>query len=284
MTTSAPAPAHTAPPKLVATDLDGTLLRSDGTVSGRTAAALVAAEAAGIRLVLVTGRPPRSLPVLHEDIGRHFAITANGAAVYAPDGTAVRLSPFPEAPLAALVARVRAAVPGVSFALEYERDFGHEPGYPAWSYGEPAVELIGTAEELLARSAGRPVFKILARHPELSLRDFHVRARSAAGTGAETTHSTGLALVEFSAPGVTKASALMAWSAGLGLRPEDIAAFGDMPNDLPMLGVVGRPYAMANADPEVKRAARFHTASNDEDGVARVLEQFVAARTRRRPA
>lgn len=271
MTTSAPATA----PKLVATDLDGTLLRGDGTVSGRTAAALVAAEEAGIRLVLVTGRPPRSLPVLHDGIGRHFAITANGAAVYAPDGTTVRLSPFSAQPLAALVARVRAAVPGVSFAFEYEKDFGHEQAYPSWSYGESSVELIGDADELLARNPDRPVFKVLAHHPALSLRDLHARARHSAGADAETTHSTGLALVEFSAPGVTKASALTAWSAGLGLGPEDIAAFGDMPNDLPMLGVVGRPYAMANADPEVRRAARFHTASNDEDGVARVLEEFV---------
>ncbi|WP_413760059.1 HAD family hydrolase [Streptomyces sp. MMBL 11-3] len=275
MTTSAPADAPSGAPKLVATDLDGTLLRSDGTLSARTAAALTAAEAAGIRLALVTGRPPRSLGVLHADIGHHFAITANGAAVYAPDGTPVRLSPFPAPPLAALVARVRAAVPGVSFAFEYERDFGHEPDYPAWSYGESSVELIGTAEELLDRAAGRQVFKVLAHHPELSLRDFHARARTAAGADAETTHSTGLALVEFSAPGVTKASALTAWSAGLGLGRDDIAAFGDMPNDLPMLGAVGRPYAVANADPEVRRAARFHTASNDEDGVARVLEQFV---------
>ncbi|MFF5002386.1 HAD family hydrolase [Streptomyces phaeochromogenes] len=282
-TTPDPAPAPATPPKLVATDLDGTLMRSDGTLSGRTADALAAAEAAGIRLALVTGRPPRGLPALHRDIGRHFAVTANGAAVYAPDGTPVRLSPFPAASVAPLVARVRAAVPGVSFAFEYETVFGHEPAYPAWSYGESEVELIGSAEELLAKDPDRPVLKILAHHPTLSLRDFHTRAHVSAGTDAETTHSTGLALVEFSAPGVTKASALTAWSAGLGIRPDDIAAFGDMPNDLPMLRAVGRSYAMANADPSVRRAARFHTASNDEDGVARVLEQFVAL-ARRQPA
>ncbi|MCX4903291.1 HAD family hydrolase [Streptomyces sp. NBC_00878] len=282
-TTPAPASSPATPPKLVATDLDGTLLRSDGTLSRRTADALAAAEAVGIRLALVTGRPPRSLPSLHRDIGQHFAVTANGAAVYAPDGTPVRLSPFPIASVAPLVTRVRAAVPGVSFAFEYETVFGHEPAYPAWSYGESAVEPIGSAEELLARASALPVFKILAHHPTLPLRDFHEQARLSAGAGAETTHSTGLSLVEFSAPGITKASALTAWSAQLGLRPEDIAAFGDMPNDLPMLRAVGRSYAMANADPEVRQAARFHTASNDEDGVARVLEQFVGL-ARHQPA
>ncbi|GGX83713.1 HAD family hydrolase [Streptomyces fructofermentans] len=281
--TTTPLPALAGPPGLVATDLDGTLLRSDGTLSRRTADALAAAEAAGIRLVLVTGRPPRSLPSLHSGIGRYFAITANGAAVYAPDGTAVRLSPFPADSVAGLVSRVRAAVPGVTFAFEYASAFGHEPGYPAWSYGESAVEPVGTADQLLARSPGRPVFKVLAHHPDLGLHDFHARASLGAGTDAETTHSTGLALVEFSAPGVTKASALTAWSAGLGIHPDDIAAFGDMPNDLPMLRAVGRSYAMANADPEVRAAARFHAPGNDEDGVARVLEHFVR-RTGRLPA
>jgi hypothetical protein len=51
-----------------------------------------------------------------------------------------------------------------------------------------------------------------------------------------------------------------------------------------MLRAVGRPYAMANADPEVKKAARYHTTSNDEDGVAQVLEQFIGLAHRRQPA
>jgi hypothetical protein len=94
-------------PKLIATDLDGTLLRSDGTLSDRTRAALAAAERAGIRVVLVTGRPPRSVPELLATIGPHFVIAANGAAVYAPDGTLAHVSPI--RPLAAtrLITRVR---------------------------------------------------------------------------------------------------------------------------------------------------------------------------------
>ncbi|MGW0912619.1 HAD family hydrolase [Streptomyces sp. NPDC002784] len=272
-----PAPPLAAPPRLIATDLDGTLLRGDGTLSPRTKAALAAVEQAGIRVVLVTGRPSRSVHVLLETIGPHYVIAANGAAVHAPDGTLEHLSPIPPPAAAQLVARVRAAVPGVSFSVEYDQDFGHEPDYPSWSYGEGAVELVGTAEALVTRTPARPLLKILAHHPALPLDDFYARALHAAGTSAETTHSTGLSLVEFSASGVTKASTLIEWSGRLGIASDEIAAFGDMPNDLPMLTAVGRSYAVANAHPEVLATARHRTSSNDEDGVARILEGFIDA-------
>lgn len=265
------------PPRLIATDLDGTLLRSDGTLSPRTRAALAVVEQAGIRVVLVTGRPSRSVPALLETIGPHYVIAANGAAVHAPDGSLAHVSPIPPLAATQLVARVRAAVPGVAFSVEYDRDFGHEPAYPTWSFGDGAVELVATAEALVSRTPARPLLKILAHHPTLPLDDFYEQALRAAGPGAETTHSTGLSLVEFSAPGVTKATTLIDWSARLGIRGHEIAAFGDMPNDLPMLTAVGHSYAMANAHPDVLNAARHRTSSNDEDGVAEVLEGFADA-------
>lgn len=269
------------PPKLIATDLDGTLLRGDGTLSDRTRAALAAVEQAGIRVVLVTGRPSRCVPALLEDIGPYAVITANGAAVHTSDGTPARVWPIRPLAAARLVARVRKAVPGVSFAVEYDRDFGHEPAYPSWSFGEEALELVGAAEGLLTRTPGRPVLKILAHHPTLPLDDFYEQARRTAGPNAETTHSTGLSLVEFSAPRVTKATTLLAWSGALGIGTHEIAAFGDMPNDLPMLTAVTHSYAMANAHPDVLAAARHRAPSNDEDGVAQVLEQFVETLVRR---
>ncbi|MFI0225468.1 HAD family hydrolase [Streptomyces lydicus] len=264
-------------PKLVATDLDGTLLRSNGSLSERTRSALEAAKEAGIRIALVTGRPPRCVPALMESIGRHFVIAANGAALYAPDGTAMQISPMRSDAATELVARLRGAVPGVSFAVEYETAYGREPDYPSWSFGKDAVELIGPAEDLLTPAPGRHVLKLLAHHPTLPLDVFYEQARRSAGSSAETTHSTGLSLVEFSAPGVTKAAMLLAWSGGLGIGTDEIAAFGDMPNDLPMLRAVGASYAMANAHPDVVRTARCRTPSNDEDGVAQALERFVAA-------
>ncbi|TDC08991.1 HAD family phosphatase, partial [Streptomyces sp. 8K308] len=271
--------------KLIASDLDGTLLRGDGTPSRRTRAALAAAERVGIRVVLVTGRPPRSVPALLEMVGPYAVIAANGAATHAADGSLAGVSQIPPSTAAQLVARVREALPGVSFAVEYDSGFGREPHYPTWSFGEETVELVGAADELLTSAPGRRALKILAHHPTLPLRDFYERALRAVGTSAETTRSTGLSLVEFSAPGVTKATTLITWSGLLGIAGHEIAAFGDMPNDLPMLAAVGDSYAMANAHPDVLTAARHRAPSNDEDGVAQVLEGFVAAALgRHRPA
>lgn len=116
-------------PKLVATDLDGTLLRSNGSLSERTRSALEAAKEADIRIAHVTGRPPRCVLALTESIRPHFVNAANGAALYAPDGTAMQISPMRSDAATELVARLRGAVPGVSFAVEYETAYGHEPDY-----------------------------------------------------------------------------------------------------------------------------------------------------------
>ena len=93
----------------------------------------------------------------------------------------------------------------------------------------------------------------------------------------EVTHSTvGPALLELSAAGVSKATTLARLCAELGVDAADVVAFGDMPNDLPMLAWAGTAYAVANAHPSVLAAVERRAASNDEDGVAQVLEQLFA--------
>ncbi|MEU9348420.1 HAD hydrolase family protein [Streptomyces sp. NPDC048278] len=177
--------------------------------------------------------------------------------------------------------RVRAAVPGVSFAFKYREAPGHEPTHPDRPFEGKAAELLGPAEEILAPVPGNPQVKILAHHPTLPPADVYRQARHAAGPSAQTTHSTRLSLVEFSAPHVTKATTLLAWSGRQGIAVDEIAAFGDMPNDLPMLRAVGHSYAMSNGHPDVLAAARHRAPSNDEDDVARVREGFTSARAHR---
>jgi hypothetical protein len=113
--TTTPTPTPASPPhprpKLVATDLDGTLLHSDGSLSQRTRAALTAASKAGIRIALVTGRPPRCVPARLETIGRHYVIAANGAALYAPDATTIHISPIRSDTATELVTRLLAFNP-----------------------------------------------------------------------------------------------------------------------------------------------------------------------------
>ncbi len=286
MTTSAaaphPEPAHPRP-RLVATDLDGTLLRDDKSVSPRTVAALAAAEEAGIEVFFVTGRPARWMDVVSDHVHGHgLAICGNGAAVVDLHGGPgrhrfVKLRPMERESALDVVDVLRAAVPGTTFAVERTGGLGYEPAYPPL-HMDPAL-VTAPAEKLLAEDsdlADQPILKLLAHHGELSPDDFLTHARAAVGPRAEVTRSSPTALLEISAPGVSKASTLALCCEERGIRPEEVVAFGDMPNDVEMLSWAGRGYAMANAHPDVITAAYGRTVANNDDGVAVIVEQLVA--------
>jgi hydroxymethylpyrimidine pyrophosphatase-like HAD family hydrolase len=264
--------------KLVASDLDGTLLRPDNTVSERTRQAIAAARQAGLTLVLVTGRPPRSLAPIAADIGLGgIAICANGAVVWDLDaGTVLDTSPLAAEAAVAMVRGLRQAIPGALFAVELERGFGREAG---WADGTllPAPDALeADALELVTG----PVVKLLLRHPTLPHAEVARRARDTVGEEAVVTWA-GTQVVEISAAGVTKARALRRLCDRLGVHREEVLAVGDMENDLAMLGWAGHAVAVANAQQNVLDAADEVTASNLDDGVAQVLERLVAERAAR---
>jgi Cof subfamily protein (haloacid dehalogenase superfamily) len=260
--------------RLVASDLDGTLLRPDETVSQRTRDALAAARRAGITVVLVTGRPPRTLAPIAERIGMGgLAICANGAVVWDLDrGTMLDYSPLAAELAVQLVRALREAIPGLVFAVELERTFGREAGWADGTMVAPAGAGEADALELVTG----PVTKLLARHPTLPFAELAERARRVAGDDAVVTWA-GLRVVEISAAGVTKAFALERLCRRLGVTADQVVAIGDMPNDLAMLGWAGTSVAVANAAEEVLAAADEVTAANADDGVALVLERVLAA-------
>jgi hydroxymethylpyrimidine pyrophosphatase-like HAD family hydrolase len=265
--------------KLVASDLDGTLLRPDETVSERTRHAIAAARQAGLTLVLVTGRPPRSLAPIAAHIGLGgIAICANGAVIWDLDAaTVLDTSPLAAEAAAGLVRGLRQAIPGALFAVELERGFGREAG---WADGNlppaPPEALEGDALELVTG----PVVKLLLRHPTMPHAEVARRARDTVGEEAVVTWA-GTRIVEISAAGVTKAWALRRLCDRLGVRREEVLAIGDMENDLAMLAWAGHAVAVANAQRNVLDAADEVTASNLDNGVARVLERLVAERATR---
>jgi Cof subfamily protein (haloacid dehalogenase superfamily) len=262
------------PPRIVATDLDGTIVRSDGSISDRTRAALAAAEANGAMVVLVTGRPPRWLHGIADATGhRGVSVCANGALVYDLHTEQVVASyPLSVEIAREVVDRLRSAIPGIGFAVETVTDgFGHEPAYrPRWSTD---AELVAEVDELLSA----PLAKLLARHEELDSDSLLAAAREVVDADIATmTHSSRDGLLEISAAGVSKATTLAALCAEHDLHAADAVAFGDMPNDLPMLAWAAHSVAVANAHPEVLAVVDEVTASNDEDGVAKVLERLFA--------
>ena len=268
-------PVPAVRPRIIATDLDGTLLRSDGTVSERTRAALTLAERAGLCIVFVTGRPPRWMDVVSALTGPHgVAICSNGAAVYdVRREELISSSPLRREDALAVVKALRAELPEVGFAFEFPAGFASEPRYTERMWDAGAARWIAPAEEILGSVVGDQVFKLLARHPDLDPDEFMRRAREAAGQYAEITRSS--PMLEISATGVSKATTLARWCAERGVAAEEVVAFGDMPNDLPMLAWAGTAYAVANAHPQVLAATANLAADHDQDGVAEVIERVV---------
>jgi hypothetical protein len=258
----------------VATDLDGTIVHGDGTISDRTVAAFARVEAAGGRFVLVTGRPPRVMRSIAQAFGhRGTAICANGALAYdMRTETIEALHLIPPRALAAAAAALRAAVPGIGIAVEYPDGHAADAVYQAlnWDLNQSMARV--TDDELFAR----PASKLLGRHFSYSCDDLLALAVPALDGLVSVTHSNSKGLVEASALGVSKASVVAELAAAAGIGPESVIAFGDMPNDLPLLAWAGTSYAVANAHPAVLAAATHVIGSNDEDGVAAVLERLFA--------
>lgn len=267
---------------MVATDLDGTLLRSDGSVSARSRAALDAAARAGLLVAFVTGRPPRWLDAVIEASGhRGIAVGANGALLYdLASGSVLASHPLQPGRLAVLTAELRRAFPEVSFAVEYGDSFAAEPSYVHDWQINPRTDRLGRpiAEPLVAELAtiiARPAVKLLAKDRAADVDRFLTSADELLAGRASVTHSSSYGLLEIAAPGVTKATGLTQLAAQHGIRPAEVVAVGDMPNDVPMLQWAGRSYAVANAHAAAKAAADAVVSSNDDDAVAELIESLL---------
>ncbi|MDP9460215.1 MAG: Cof-type HAD-IIB family hydrolase [Actinomycetota bacterium] len=270
-------------PKLVATDLDGTLLDSAGEISSRTRAALTACWDAGIPVVGVTGRGPRLLDSVRVALdGRGIAVLAQGGYVVDLERDEVlRTVGLPRSEAATVIGTIEAVagelIVAVEDAAEQAEVRGGAPrplrvqhGFD-WPYPEPA--------HLLPRDSvlpDGPVLKVFLRSASLGQDELLARAKEVVDPAdAEVTHA-GLGFIEVLPPGITKASGLAVALERYGVGFGDVLVFGDMPNDLPMIQAVteagGRAVAVANAHPAVRAAAPEVTSGHDADGVARYLE------------
>jgi len=258
------------PPALVATDLDGTLIRSDGTVSERTRRALHRVREYGGTVVFVTGRPVRVMAkVVEQTSVAGIAVCANGALVYDLDAEVmIGQRRLDTAAALRLALAIREILPEAAFAVESGIKFGREPLFRTM-WPDPH-ELVADVAELLTTL---PPAKLLVRRRGESLADVYEKIVALAGAEAVVTRSTET-LVEIAGAGVSKAVALAEVAARRGVASAEVVAFGDMLNDLPMLAWAGHAVAVANAHPDVLAAADEITASNDNDGVALVLERL----------
>ncbi|MVA77484.1 HAD-IIB family hydrolase [Auraticoccus sp. F435] len=262
-------------PRLVVSDLDGTFLSPDGTVSDVNAAAVADALAAGIEVLFATGRPPGWLGVIADlGLSSTVVIASNGALVYdVASERVLRRRSIPQRSLETVVADLVEALPGLRFGVEDGFTFRCTPDYVFRAGNADRVRRVGR-EELVGQ---QEAVKLLAQHEELAPDELAAVVAPVVGDRLTVTHSAidGWGLLEMSGPGVTKASTLAAWCDERGIAADEVAAFGDMPNDRAMLEWVGRPHVMAHAHPSLADLRATVVGSNLESAVGRTIRSWL---------
>jgi HAD superfamily hydrolase (TIGR01484 family) len=266
-------------PRLVATDVDGTLLDPDDRVTPRAAEVIGRLVAAGVPFVLVTGRPPRWIPpvIAQLDVAR-LAVCANGAVLYdAVDDRVLWSRTLPPDTLVQLAEAAAEVLPGSGLAVERVGASAEDSSVAQFLAEPDYVHAWVNADHEAAERADllvHPAVKMLARAPELSSDAMVAMLTPVVGHLADLTFSHPRGLVEMSPRGVTKATGLAEVASRLSVSPDDVVAFGDMPNDLEMLRWAGHGVAMGNAHPALREIADEVTATNADDGLAVVLERW----------
>ena len=226
--------------------------------------------------MLVTARPPRWMAAVVDALGHQGeAIVANGAAVMNLQSNEVYLQRTIAAHHLLAVARVlRREFPNVRLAVESARGMSTEPD--AWPRATDLPPLEVGAFEGLRAVTGGEAFKVLAHAEGHGGADAMIeRIAPLLSELVEPSHSgVNDSMLEFSPLGVSKATTLERFAARRGLTASDVIAFGDAPNDIPMLAWAGRSYAMGGGHRDAKAAATHVAQTSEEDGVAQVLEEI----------
>ena len=262
-------------PKLIATDLDGTIVPHNGIISRRTIAAFTKARDLGVEIFFVTGRPPRWMGDIREAFDFGSAICCNGGVIYdLHNDKVLEQWMIQPAELQRAVDVLRKTIPNVSFAVESNDHFHREKAYiPRWDIGmdDVGVETINTV-------TNRPALKLLARlsQEEISADKMLALATPVLQGFVNVTHSASNdSLLEISALGVSKGETLAMMVARIGLTADDCVSFGDNPNDFSMLKWTGRSYAMIDGHPAGPANAKDVAPSHKEDGVAVIIEMLL---------
>jgi len=260
------------PVRLVATDLDGTLLGLDDVVSERTRQAIRAVVDAGIHVVAATGRSQwTATPLVEPADGVDVIVCSNGASLYhVREQRSLASYPIADEVIDEILANLDASLPGCVFGWETDDDLHYEQGFLAY---RPNLDRPASPD--LARGE-RPerIRKLMVGHPEVqhyALLDLVVPLTPPRAFAT----TSGAPFVEITGDGVDKAFGVRTYCEQLGIAAEEVLAFGDNHNDIAMVTWAGRGIAMGNAHPALLAVVDEQTESNVEDGVAQVLETLV---------
>ncbi len=260
--------------KLIAIDLDDTLLDHSRTISPRARAAIAAAMAKGVTVTVATGRMFCSALPYAQQLGLDVPlITYNGALIKCGlSGETLRHLPLDMATARALLALFRDRGWYVQVYLDdvlYVRERDANARYYETIAG---VESVPVGDELWS-PAGPPT-KMLAMGDPAEIPAIEAAVRAVGGDRVYTAASKANYL-EMTDPAANKGAALAFLAGRLGIDRSEVMAIGDSSNDLDMVEYAGWGVAMGNASPRVKAAAQAVTEANDADGVAAAIERFV---------
>jgi Cof subfamily protein (haloacid dehalogenase superfamily) len=267
------------PPALIACDVDGTLFDENETITPRTREAVRAAVAAGAHFVVATGRPPRWIRPVVDALGfAPMAVCANGAVIYDPaTDQVVSARTLAVDMLGELAEIATRAIPGAGLAVERIGERAHDTATPQF-VSSPGYEHAwlnpDNTEVSITDLLSAPAIKLLIRKAGARSADMAAELAKHVGIEGDITYSTNNGLVEIVPLGISKATGVEEIAKPLGISNGEVVAFGDMPNDVPMLLWAGHGVAMGNAHPDVLAAADEITAPNSDDGVGRVLERW----------
>ena len=264
-------------PRLIATDLDGTLLDPGGALHPRSAAALQAAADAGITVVFATGRPPivATAEVAAAGRGVHYGVMANGTIICTlPAAEVLHAITFSTDMARRAVHALRADDGEYGFALATDRGFTSEAGFH-----QRMPVMHGPDEPVLDALAGHEdseyTIKLLAFHHRHGAHELLARMPPLLGDDLVVSHM-GAEAVEIAPAGADKGVGLRWLCAHLGVAAHEVMVFGDEINDLPMFAAAGRRIAVENANPLVRQAADEIAPPNTEQGVAQFIERLLA--------
>ena len=265
------------PIRLVVSDVDGTMVTNDKALLPSTMAAAHRLRKAGIHLALVSSRPPRGMAFIQDELGLTGPLGGfNGGSILAPDGSIIEEHLVPEAAVRATLALLeRRGVGAWAFAdnqwfiRDPEGDYVpkelHTVRFPPTLVAdfEPYVARCGKVVGASAK------FDLLAECEE----ELHALLGASA-----TAHRSQKYYLDLTHPDANKGTALHAIARWHGIDPAEVAAIGDMTNDVPMFRVAGLSVAMGNAPPAVAAEAGAQTGSNEADGWAQAIDRHVLPR------
>ena len=271
--------------RLVALDIDGTLLRSDKTISPRTRVAIERARASGVRVVLVTGRRLPSARRVALDLGGALPLVLHNGALVVEEGRVLRCRPLPRAAarLAIGAGRDAGAEPVVHCGMGGEGwllvDAGARPSGLVGRYLEGSRDDVRIVPDLLEAVDSEDPIQVMFGGAQAEMTALLAPLTAALGSAARIERTVypanGVVLLDVLHPAVGKAEALGFLQGRWGIASSETLAVGDNWNDREMVESAGLGFVMGNADPDLLALGLPVLPGNDDDGVARAIEEHV---------